>query len=152
MHWKRRVGILVLFALFGLEPAGRIAAAQGSEALVMIANKGNASATGINLGEARKLLLGETSGWRSGEKVLLVLAPAGSAERAAVLKKVCGMTEAAYTRYQMQASFTGQMPAAVSSAASDAAVKAAVKTHAGAIGFIHKAEADESIRVVLALD
>ncbi len=118
----------------------------------MVVNKSNPSASGMNLGEARKLLLGEESSWKSGAKVVVVLAPAGSENRAAVLKKVCGMSEAAYTRYQMQAAFTGQTAATVREAASDLATKSAVKSTPGAVGFIHRAAADESIQVALSLD
>lgn len=126
--------------------------AQGAETLVMVTNKSNSAAAGMSLSEAKKLLLGEESNWRGGVKVVVVLAPAGSTERTTVLKKVCGMSEAAYTRYQMQAAFTGQTAATVREAASDAAIKNAVKATPGAVGFIHKAAADDSILVALALD
>jgi len=62
------------------------------------------------------------------------------------------MTETIYTRYEMQASFTGQTVATVNVASSDAAVKATVKANAGAIGFLHKSEVDASVKSVLTLD
>jgi ABC-type phosphate transport system substrate-binding protein len=126
--------------------------AQESEPLVMVVNKGNSGASGMNLGEARKLVLGDTSGWKNGAKVLVVLSPAGSAERATVLKKVCGMSEAAYTRYEMQAAFTGQTAATVHEAPSDAAIKSLVKSNPGAVGFVHKSQVDESVQAVLELN
>lgn len=134
-----------------IQPADRLQA-QGAETLVMVVNKSNAAATGMNLGEARRLLLGEDSTWRSGAKVVVVLPPAGSAERTTVLKKICGMSEAAYTRYQMQAAFTGQTAATVREAASDTATKSAVKSNPGAVGFIHKVAADDTVQVALALE
>ncbi len=126
--------------------------AQDNDDLVMVVNKGNTAAVGMNLSEARKLLLGEISGWRTGAKVVVVLKPAGSPDRTAILKKVCGMTEAAYTRYQMQASFTGQTAATVHEATSDAVVKGVVKANPGAVGFLHKSEVDDSVKSVLELN
>jgi len=128
------------------------ARAQAADVLVMVANNSNSAAAGMSLGEARKLLLGETSDWRTGAKVVVVLKPAGSPDRAAVLKKVCGMTETTYTRYELQASFTGQTIATVNVATTDAAVKATVKANAGAIGFLHKSDVDASVKPVLTLD
>jgi ABC-type phosphate transport system substrate-binding protein len=115
----------------------------------MVANKANTAAAGMSVTDARKLLLGETSSWRNGNKVVVVLSPAGSVERAAILKKICGMSEAAYTRYEMQAAFTGQTAATVHEGASDAAVKGIVKANSGAVGFLHKSQADESVQAVL---
>jgi len=129
----------------------RLAHAQSGDPLVMIANKSNAAATGMSIGDARKLLLGETGSWRNGAAVVVVLGPPGSTERVEVLKKVCGMGEAAYTRFGMQAAFTGGNAATVQAAASDAAIKASVKTNPGAVGFIHKAQADATVQTVLEL-
>ena len=126
--------------------------AQATDVLVMVVNNANTAASNMSIGEARKLLLGETSDWRTGAKVLVVLKPIGSPDRATVLKKICGMTETIYTRYEMQASFTGQTVASVNIASSDAAVKATVKANAGAIGFLHKSEVDASVKSVLTLE
>jgi ABC-type phosphate transport system substrate-binding protein len=130
---------------------GRPARAQGADTLVMVVNRNNLMTGGMNLEEARRLLLGETASWRNGSKVVVVLKAEGNADRAAVLKKVCGMSESAYTRFEMQASFTGQTPATVELAPSDAAVKNTVKTEVGAIGFIHKSQVDDSVRATIEL-
>jgi ABC-type phosphate transport system substrate-binding protein len=129
----------------------RPAQAQEPDDLVMVVNRNNVNAAGMNLEQARKLVLGETGTWRNGAKVVVVLGPAGNSGRAAVLKKVCGMSEAAYTRFEMQASFTGQTPASVEVAASDAAVKSSINANSGAIGFIHKSQVDATVRAALEL-
>jgi ABC-type phosphate transport system substrate-binding protein len=154
MKRKRAAWLFALAVGFGSWIAhwDRAAQAQDSDALVMVVNKSNTAAAGMTMGEARKLVLGETSGWRNGIKVVVVLTPAGSSDRAAVLKKVCGMSEAAFTRYQMQAAFTGQTAAAVHEAASVAAIKSAVKANPGAVGFLHKSQVDESVQSVLVLE
>jgi hypothetical protein len=154
MKRRNAAWLLALAVVLGGWSANREvpALAQGTDTLVMVANNTNSAAAGISLGEARKLLLGETSDWRSGLKVVVVLKPAGSPDRAAVLKKVCGMTETTYTRYELQASFTGQAVANVNVATSDAAVKATVKANAGAIGFLHQSDVDASVKSVLILN
>jgi ABC-type phosphate transport system substrate-binding protein len=126
--------------------------AQETEVLVMVVNKTNNSVAGMNVGEARKLVLGETTSWHNGAQVLVVMTPAGSGERATVLKKICGMSEAAYTRYEMRAAFTGQTAAMVHDAASDAAVKSLVKANPGAVGFLQKSQVDDSVQGVLELN
>jgi ABC-type phosphate transport system substrate-binding protein len=129
----------------------RPASAQASDDLVMVVNRNNIGAAGMNLEEARKLVLGETGSWRNGTKVVVLLGPAGNSDRAAVLKKVCGMSEAAYTRFEMQASFTGQTAATVEVVASDAAVKSSINANSGALGFIHKSQVDATVRAALEL-
>ena len=154
MRLGNRTWLLAFAAGLGCLSANqdRTMQAQQPEALVMVANKGNTDVAGINLSEARKLLLGEMSNWRNGTKVLVVLPPSGSGERAEVLKRICGMSEAAYTRYEMQASFTGQTAATINVAASDAAVKATVKANPGAVGFLHKGQVDGTVQAVMALE
>lgn len=129
----------------------RVAQAQGPGELVMVVNKGNS--TNLTKADAKKLLLGVTSTWANGAKVVVVLRPAGSAERAAVLKKACGMSESDYTRYQLQASFTGRTAASVHEAASATAVKAFVKANAGAVGFLQKSEAaGDDVKIAITLE
>jgi ABC-type phosphate transport system substrate-binding protein len=125
--------------------------AQGLESLVVVVNKTNAAAN-LSKSDARKLLLGDTSSWPNGSKVLVILRSAGSPERAAALKKVCGMTESEYTRYELQVSFTGRTAATVREAPSAAAIKAQVKANPGAVGILRKGDADEDVKVVLTLD
>jgi ABC-type phosphate transport system substrate-binding protein len=127
-------------------------AAQTADVLVLVVNNSNSAAANLSLADARKMMLGETSEWRNGVRVLVVLKPSGNPDRDAVLKKVCGMTETIYTRYELQASFTGQTAASVNVASSDAAVKATVKANPGAVGFLHKSQVDSSIKAVLTLD
>lgn len=125
--------------------------AQEAGALVMIVNKANPVGD-VSKGDAKKLLLGQTSSWAGGAKVMLALRPAGSADRTAVLQKVCGMNESEYTRYEMQVMFTGRPAAVVHEAASSAAVKNLVRSNPGAAGFIHKSEIDGDVKAVLTIE
>jgi ABC-type phosphate transport system substrate-binding protein len=124
------------------------AVAQKVDSLVMVANKSNASASNLNKSDAKRLLLGETTSWPNGRKVVVVLGTFGSANRNAVLQKVCGMSEAEYTRHNLQATFMGETVASVMEAPSAAVVRSYVKTNPGAVGFLRESEVDENVKAV----
>jgi len=141
---RRRFAWIVaaILALWTIAPE-----AQEDGVLVMVVYKAN-PANRLTAGEARKLLIGETKTWPNGQDVVVMLTPPGSPARIAVLKKICGMTEALYTRYEMQANFTGQTVAKIAVSPTDAAVKAAVKSNPGAVGFLPKNMVDDSVKAV----
>jgi ABC-type phosphate transport system substrate-binding protein len=122
--------------------------AQKVDPLVMVANRGNASVSNLNRSDAKRLLLGETTSWPNGRKVVVVLGTVGSANRNAVLQKVCGMSEAEYTRHNLQATFMGETVASVMEAPSAAVVRSYVKTNSGAVGFLRESEVDENVKAV----
>jgi hypothetical protein len=128
------------------------AAPQSGNLLVLVANKKNTAASKINKNDVKKLLLGQTTTWPNGGRVTIVLENAGSAERAAVLQKVCGMNEAEYTRHNLQATFMGGTVAYVIPADSAAAIRSIVKTNPGAVGFLHKSDLDENVNAVWPVD
>jgi ABC-type phosphate transport system substrate-binding protein len=132
--------------------AAKEIAAQGPAALVMVVSKEGNSLDSISKGDAKKLLLGLTNTWSNGQKVVVVLRPQQSGERAQVLQKICGMTEAEYTRYEMQVMFTGHTAAKVQEAPTAAAVKSFVKANPGAVGFLHEADLDKELKVLLTVE
>jgi long-subunit fatty acid transport protein len=77
---------------------------------------------------------------------------AGSKDRATVLQFVCGMSEAEFTRFQMQVAFTGRQATALHGATSAADTKAFVKANPGAVGFLHASEVGLDVKTVLTLD
>ena len=125
-----------------------LVAAQKVDSLVMIANKNNASVSKMNKSDAKRLLLGETTSWPNGGKVLIILRTLGSGDRAAVLQRICGMSEAEYTRHNLQATFMGETVASVIEAPSANAIKSFVKSNPGALGFLHASEVDDSVKAV----
>jgi ABC-type phosphate transport system substrate-binding protein len=125
--------------------------AQGAETLVMVVNKANPSAS-LTKSDAKRLVLGQTISWPGGGKVVLVMKPEQSADRASVLQKVCGMSEAEYTRYEMQVVFAGRPAAAVQIEPSSAAIKSFVKANPGAVGFVHQSEVDSDLKAVLSIE
>jgi hypothetical protein len=134
----------------GINLTERPVLAQSGE-IVMVASKTNA-ASSVSKGDAKKLLLGQTLAWPGGAPVIVVLTPAGSAQRATVLTKLCGMSESDFTRYQMQVAFTGRNATTIHEEHSVAGVTSFVKTHPGAIGFLPKGEAGDDVKVVLTVE
>jgi ABC-type phosphate transport system substrate-binding protein len=122
--------------------------AQAHDPMVMVVNKANATAD-VGKPEAKKLLLGTTGSWTDGKKVVVVLRPQGTPDRAELLKDICGMSEAEFTRYEMQAMFTGRVPVKTQEEPSSAAIKAFVKANPGALGFIHESEVDKDVKNVM---
>jgi len=153
MKHKKSLRLLVLLAGLACAniQADRPLLAQGNDALVMVVNKGNSSSS-LTKSDAKRLVLGQTISWPGGGKVVLVMKPEQSADRASVLQKVCGMSEAEYTRYEMQVVFAGRPAAAVQIETSSAAVKSFVKSNPGAVGFVHHSEVDGDLKAVLSIE
>lgn len=147
--WPFALAVGVLCSGLDLD---RPALAQEAGTLVMVVNKGNASTAAISKSDARKLLMGQTVSWPNGEKVVVVLGPERSTERVAVLQKVCGMTEAEFTRYQLQIIFAGRPATALQEENSAAAARSFVKANPGAIAFMHEADVDKELRIVLKVE
>ena len=149
---RRTNAVSLLVLALGLMPwsgtAERRADAQKSDLLVMVVSRSNAAVTEIKKSDARKLLLGESNTWPNGVKVVVVLTPAGSGDRAEVLKKVCGMGEAEFTRFNLQVMFAGGTVASVQVVNSAASVKKIVKSNPGAIGFLRESDVDASVKPV----
>jgi ABC-type phosphate transport system substrate-binding protein len=153
MRLKTSQWLCVLALCFSCSgaPFDQPLAAQGGEAMVIIVNKSNA-ASSLTKSDAKRLVLGQTVSWPGGGKVTIVMKPEESADRATVLQKVCGMSEAEYTRYEMQVVFTGRAAAAVQTESSSAAIKSFVKANPGAVGFVHQSETDSEVRAVLTIE
>jgi hypothetical protein len=139
---------LAFWSLFRSLPA----AGQKVDPLVVVVNRVNATASKMSKGDAKRLLLGETITWPNGGDVVVVLEQVGSADRTGTLQKVCGLSEAEYTRHNLQATFMGGTAATVHQVASAAAMRSFIKSNPGAVGFLHASEVDENVKAVLSLD
>jgi hypothetical protein len=72
-------------------------------------------------------------------------------ERGVVLREVFKMSESDYTKYFLQAAFTGRVQAAPKNLPSAAQMKARLAANPNAIGYLNKEDVDDSVRVVLKL-
>lgn len=116
-------------------------------ALAVVVNKANSPET-VDLGDLRRMILGEKSKWSNGEAVVAVQTPPNSPEREMMIKTVTKMSDPALKRYYMLAIFNGKeiaQPRAVDSAAD---LVKFVATNPGAVGCVFASEVDGSVKVL----
>jgi ABC-type phosphate transport system substrate-binding protein len=128
----------------------KMARAAPDEHIVVIVNAAN-PVDNLTLNELKKLWLSDKGHWDSGKAVAPVMLPAGAPERAAFLKIVCGMNDTEFSKYFLQAAFTGKSATPPKEVGSAASVKSSVGGSPGAIGFIKVSEyspGDASVKAV----
>jgi len=111
----------------------------GGDPVVVIVNNSN-PVDNLTIGELKKLFLSERSRWDTGKAVAPVMVTAGAPERSAFLKIVCGMGDADFGKYFVQAAFTGKSVTPPKEVASAQSVKSVVASSPGAIGFVKAAD------------
>jgi hypothetical protein len=133
--------ILILIALFAAS-----ACAQQGFAVVVQKDSPN---TRLSRAVLRRMLMGEVATWPSGEKVVIMLGPAGNAARAAALKEICGMTESEFSKHALQMSFEGGSKPVPKSLPSDAAVRQLVQASRTALGIVEAGGSDAGLKVLV---
>ncbi len=103
--------------------------------IVVIVNQAN-PVQNVSMAELRKIFLSEHNRWDTGKAIAPVIAAPGAAERSAFLKIVCGMRDAEFGKYFVQAAFTGKDVTPPREVLSGRDVKSIVAGSPGAIGFI----------------
>jgi ABC-type phosphate transport system substrate-binding protein len=137
---KRTRNLLVLPSI-GLLAAGVLlsvstrAVQAAGDPIVVIVNAAN-PVDSLTVGELKKLFLSDRSHWDTGKAVAPVMVIAGSPERTAFLKIVCGMSDGDFAKYFLQAAFTGKSATAPKEVGGFASVKSFVASSPGAIGFV----------------
>jgi len=135
--WKPRLRGVVLVALL-LTAATVIppqTAQAGGDPIVIIVNGAN-PVESVSITDLKKLFLSDRSKWDTGKSVAPVIVAAGAPERSAFLKQVCGMSDADFGKYFMQAAFTGKSATPPKEVTSAASVKSFIASSPGAIGFV----------------
>jgi ABC-type phosphate transport system substrate-binding protein len=128
------VSLLAIVAVSWLAvPVHRVQAA--GDPIVVIVNAAN-PVDNLSLGELKKLFMSDRSKWDTGKSVAPVMVAAGAPERTAFLKIVCGMSDGDFSKYFLQAAFTGKSATPPKEVGSAASVKAFVAGSAGGIGFL----------------
>jgi ABC-type phosphate transport system substrate-binding protein len=111
----------------------------GGDPIVVIVNNAN-PIDNLTMGDLKKIFLSDRSHWDTGKSVAPVMVTAGAPERTAFLKMVCGMDDADFSKYFMQAAFSGKSVTPPKEVGNAAAVKAVVAGSPGAIGFVKAGE------------
>jgi len=145
---KKLVSILpglAIFVFFALAPLAR-----AGDAIVVIVNAAN-PVENLTVGELKKLFLSDRSKWDTGKSVAPVMVAAGAPERTSFLKIVCGLNDADFSKYFLQAAFTGKSATPPKEVGSAAAVKSVVGNSPGAIGFVRAGDvsgSDTTVKIV----
>jgi ABC-type phosphate transport system substrate-binding protein len=101
--------------------------------------------------EVRRIFVGDQSSWPGGKRIAILMLTPDHPERTIVLREVFKMNESDYTKYFLQAAFTGRVQAAPRELPSGAQMKARLAANPNAIGYLRKEDVDESVNVLLKL-
>jgi len=125
--------LAVLAAMLLTVPVHPVRAA--GDPIVVIVNSAN-PVDNLSVGDLKKIFLSDRSRWDTGKAVAPVMLTAGTPERTAFLKIVCGMSDADFGKYFLQAAFTGKSATPPKEVSSAQSVKSTVAGSPGAIGFV----------------
>jgi ABC-type phosphate transport system substrate-binding protein len=103
--------------------------------IVVIVNAAN-PVDNLSMGDLKKLFMSDRSRWDTGKAVAPVMVTAGSPERTAFLKTVCGMNDADFSKYFLAAAFSGKSATPPKEVGSVASVRAFVASSPGGVGFV----------------
>lgn len=124
--------------------------AQAADSIVVIVNSSN-PVENLSVSDLKKLFLSDRSKWDTGKSVAPVMPGPGAGERTAFLKAVCGMNDADFKKYFVQAAFEGKDATPPRDVSSARDVKSVVAGSPGAIGFVPAGDfsaADSGIKAV----
>ena len=127
------------------QPPAREAAAHS--ALVVIVNTQN-PVNELAVGDLRRILLGETTRWPDGRRITVAMRESDQAERDAMLRLVCNMSDQDFTRYLLHATFRGALQSTPKVLATATGVRRFVFNVPGAIGYVRGDEVDGSVKTV----
>ena len=144
----------ILLAIFALALvvsfAGLLTVGAATEEVDVVVNKAN-NVVPLSREEVRRIFVGEKSSWPSGKHITVLMFAPDQPERVVILREVFKMNESDYTKYFLQAAFTGRVQAAPRDLPSAAQMKAHLAANPNAIGYLKKEDVDDSLKIVLKL-
>jgi ABC-type phosphate transport system substrate-binding protein len=117
------------------------------ESLAVIVNQAN-PIDELSLKDLRTVFLGERSHWPNGRRITLVMMDPGLAERKAVLRDVCRMSESEFSRHFLQGLFTGEVFVSPKTLSTPIGVRKFVFNVPGAIGYVKASDVDSTVKVI----
>lgn len=148
MHKAILLSILTLAMVVSGARVLKVSAAV--EEVYVVVNKSNTTGS-LSLEQIRRIFIGERSSWPGGKHITVLMLARDRPERGVVLRQVFKMNESDYTKYFLQAVFTGQVQAAPRDLLSGTQMKERLTVNPNAIGYLGKNDLDDSIRVLLKL-
>jgi len=140
--------ILALALLAGVAQV-RTAGAGFAEVDIVVPMSNNAGP--LSTEDVRRIFVGEKSSWPGGKHITVLMFAPDQTERMVILREVFKMNESDYTKYFLQAAFTGRVQAAPRDLPSAAQMKAHLAANPNAIGYLKKEDVDDGVKVVLKL-
>lgn len=125
-------------------------AAAGGEEVDFIVNKAN-TVHDLSPVDVKKVFLGDKSTWPNGKRITVLMLAQGLPTRAIVVREIYKMPEDELGQYFVQAAFAGKITAPPREVASPTQMKEEVADNLGAIGYVRKADVDNTVKVVLRL-
>jgi len=104
--------------------------------------------TSLTTRDLRRILLGEMTQWANGKNITIAMRSAGQPEHDAVLQLICGMNDADFGRYVLQAAYRGEGQSSIKILDTAMGIKRFVFNVPGSIGFIRADEVDSSVKVL----
>ena len=120
------------------------------EEVSVVVNKSNTIGP-LSREEVRRIFMGEKSAWPGGKRITVLMLAPDQPERGVILRDVFKMNDSDYTKYFLQAAFTGRVQSAPKELATAAQMKARLTANPNAIGYLNTKDVDDNIRVVLKL-
>ena len=127
------------------QPPSRETAAHAS--LVVIVNTQN-PVNELSATDLRRILLGETTRWPDGRRITVAMRESDQAERDAMLRLICNMSDQDFTRYLLHATFRGELQTSPKVLETATGVRRFVFNVPGAIGYVRSDEVDASVKTV----
>lgn len=119
-----------------------------SKSRAIVVNKSN-KISDLSVADVRKLFLGEKGTLPNGRRIVLLMSPAGTPERAVILRQIYRMTESEFSKYILQSAFTGRQPPPREVVSRD--MKRLVTERPDVIGYLPVSQVDDAIRPVLVI-
>jgi ABC-type phosphate transport system substrate-binding protein len=146
---KQIIHALLAVALLA-DCARALTASDAASEIDVVVNKSNKIGA-LSLEEVRRIFVGERSFWPGGKRITILMLAQDQPERTVVLREVFKMNESDYTKYFLQAAFTGRVQAPPKDLSSAAQMKARLLANPNAIGYLRKEDVDDSVNVLLRL-
>lgn len=125
---------------------GSVTADDAGDVLAIVTNK-STPLDSVTMPELLKIFREEKN--RAGDvRLVVAMREPGSPERAAALKYIYNLSDSEYSKYFLQATFTGAVQAAPKKVTGAAGMKAFVAGTPGAVGYIKASEVDDSVKVI----
>jgi phosphate transport system substrate-binding protein len=118
-----------------------------SRSLAIVVNTAN-PVDNLSMAELRKVFLGERSHWPNGRRITLVMMDPGQAERIALIREVCQMSESDFNKHFLHGLFTGEVFVSPKTLSSPVGVRKFIFNVPGAIGYVRLSDVDSTVKVL----